>query len=288
MGKHRTLLSRWRQMTIWNRLGVGSSVATILGLLLSLLFFFWPQSPSAQQRSSIDHSFGGTVLQSGRDIILGAAPNEAEDEFSLTGSLSVEEFVVAEHDAVLDREKPGRVVALHVTVVNTGVHEIYPAGVLTTIVGKCPSTGENVCLTFDAPKGDTSSALKSGEPRTYHFFLPRAAEIAALYNRDASCLTTFASSRGDRNSIYWPQLAKEFVGYEPASRVVDENVSAIEVDVLVNAGIMKELGWLDESTATVDFDLLVVQSSLVPKTRLTSVVDTEEEARELLRRGLNY
>lgn len=287
MGKSRTLLSRWRQMTIWNRLGVGSSLATIAGLLLSLVFF-WTQSPSAQH-SSIDHSPGSTVLQSGRDIIVGAAAGKADDQFSLSGSLSGEEFVVAEHDAVLDPKKPGRVVVLHVTVVNTGLHEIYPAGMLTTIVGKCPSTGENVCLTFDAPKDDTSSALKPGEPRTYHVFLPRAAEIAALYNGgDASCLTTFASSRGDRKSIYWPQLAKEFVGYEPASRVVDEHVIAIDVDVLVNKGIMKELGWLDESKATVDFDLLVVQSSLKPETRLTSIVDSEEEARELMRRGLQY
>lgn len=62
---------RYRRLTIWNKLAVWGSLASILGLA----FVFFPSTGAQRQQvTSIDSSPGATVMQPGRDIVINPPP----------------------------------------------------------------------------------------------------------------------------------------------------------------------------------------------------------------------
>lgn len=61
-------MTRYRQLGLWARLGAWGSVASIVGLAV---FFLLPQAPGVIQNATVDASPGSTVIQSGRDTIIG-------------------------------------------------------------------------------------------------------------------------------------------------------------------------------------------------------------------------
>src|SRR5712692_331117 len=64
----RSVLQRYRQLGLWGRLGAWGSVASIVGIALVIV---WPQPSGVIQTAN---SPGGTVIQSGRDTIIGGGP----------------------------------------------------------------------------------------------------------------------------------------------------------------------------------------------------------------------
>ena len=68
--RHRSLWSRYQQLTLWNKLGVWTGLASILGLGLTLIAFFWtPQPPSQLINRSV--SANGNVIVTGGVIQTG-------------------------------------------------------------------------------------------------------------------------------------------------------------------------------------------------------------------------
>lgn len=63
----KAILTRYRQLGLWSRLGVWGAIASIAGFLGFLL---WPQGTSVSQNATLRASPGSTVIQSGRDTII--------------------------------------------------------------------------------------------------------------------------------------------------------------------------------------------------------------------------
>lgn len=68
MSMRRNLLSRYRQLGLWARLGAWGSVASIISLAA---FFLLPQAPGVSQTATVEGSPGATIIQSGRDTVIG-------------------------------------------------------------------------------------------------------------------------------------------------------------------------------------------------------------------------
>lgn len=66
-----TILQRYRQLGLWGKLAAWGSLASIIGLGL----FFLPPGkvPAKSQANTVTGGPGATILQSGRDIVIGAA-----------------------------------------------------------------------------------------------------------------------------------------------------------------------------------------------------------------------
>ena len=79
--RHRSFWSRYQQLTLWNKLGVWTGLASILGLGLTLVAFFWTPQPS-----SLPQPLNRSVSSNGNITVDGGAIQTGDGIINIEGS----------------------------------------------------------------------------------------------------------------------------------------------------------------------------------------------------------
>ena len=112
--RHRSLWSRYQQLTLWNKLGVWTGLASILGLGLTLIAFFWkPQTSSLPQLINRSVSANGNITvirgviqtDSGTIIINNIEGIDPEEYRAIAEELGVKDSALDNFFKILQRKK---------------------------------------------------------------------------------------------------------------------------------------------------------------------------------------